>query len=123
VPAAVEPPSTSAQAMRPDRALVRLWVGVLLPPVGWMADFMSRYFAIRFANLHDQRWPMAVSTAASLLLVLLGAGLCWQARRQAKASDTRRTLASWGLGLAAFFLLLILAQAYPALVLRAREIT
>jgi hypothetical protein len=101
--------------------LARAWVGVLLPPISWLADFLVRYTVVRFANIHDLRWPMTVSTIAAIGLLLLGVGLCWRARRQAPPSAA--TLANWGLGLAAFFLLLILAQAFPTLVLSPREIT
>ena len=116
------PPSTGPHAARPDRALARLWLGVLLPPIAWMADFMIRYFAIRFANIHDRRWPMAASTLGGVALLLVGAALARHAQREAK-DDAAATLARWGLGFAAFFLLLILAQAFPTLVLRPREIT
>jgi hypothetical protein len=120
--ATLDPPAAGTEATRPDRALVRVWIGVLLAPISWAADFMTRYLAIRYANIHDRRWPMTVSTVAAVLLLLVGAALCGRERRRAQA-DTMKTLATWGLGLAVFFLLLILAQAFPTLVLRAREIT
>jgi hypothetical protein len=97
-------------------------MGVLLPPIGWLSDFMVRYFVIRFANIHDRRWPMGLATAGGLVLLSLGAALCWRAHREA-TSEEPATLARWGLGLAAFFLLLILAQAFPTLQLGPREIT
>ena len=105
-----------------DRALARLWIGVLLPPAAWLADFMIRYFVIRFANIHDRRWPMTLATGLGLVLLLAGAALCWREHREAKR-DAHATLALWGLGLAAFFFLLIVAQAFPTLVLSPREIT
>lgn len=106
----------------PDRALARVWIGVLLPPIGWASDFLIRYFVIRFANIHDRRWPMALATVAGLALLGAGAALSWRAHREA-GREAPATLARWGLGLAAFFLLLILAQAFPTLVLGPREIT
>jgi hypothetical protein len=122
MPAVTDEPAAHHQATPPDRGLIRLWVGVLLPPVSWVADFMIRYMAIRFANIHDRRWPMVTSTALAIVMVLVGGALCWRARRQDKREGAV-TLAGWGLGLAAFFLLLILAQAFPTLILRPREIT
>jgi hypothetical protein len=122
MPAVLDPSTAGPRATRPDRALVRVWIGVLLAPLSWMGDFMVRYFSIRYANIHDRRWPMMTSTVVAVVLLLVGAAICWRARREAKA-DGPATLATWGIGLAAFFLLLILAQALPTLVLRAREIT
>lgn len=119
---ALDPPSGSPHAARPDRALVRLWVGVLLPPLAWVVDFLVRTFAVRYANIHERRWPMTASTVVAVVLVLAGAALCRQAGREAKR-DAPAIVARWGLGLAAFFLLLILAQAFPTLILRPREIT
>jgi hypothetical protein len=125
----------SPQAGRPGPALVRLWIGVLLAPVGWLSDFMVRYLVIRYANIHDRRWPMLVCTAGGLALVLTGAWLCWRARAAAAeametegyapaASDQHVAhIARWGLALAAYFLVLILAQATPTLVLSPSEIT
>jgi hypothetical protein len=112
-------------APRPGAALVRIWTGLLLPPIGWVADLLGRYFLIRFVNAHDLRWPLFVPTVLGLGLLALGARLCWRARRQpegASPTDTLPTLAAWGLVMAAFFLLLILAQAYPDFVLTVREI-
>jgi hypothetical protein len=121
-------------APRPARALVGLWVGVLLPPVSWMADFLGRYLMVRFANHHDLRWPFRVSTGLSLALLLLGMVLCRRALGRARqlmsqgahdpgaSPESAATLAAWGLAMGAFFLLLILAEAYPTFVLTAHEI-
>jgi hypothetical protein len=122
MPAALDPPAAGPEATRPEGALVRVWIGVLLAPGSWVADFMVRYLSIRYANIHDRRWPMVTSTAVAVLLLCGGAALCWRERRRAK-TDSITKLATWGLALAAYFLLLILAQAFPNLVLRAREIT
>jgi hypothetical protein len=109
-------------------------VGVLLSPAAWIADFLSRYMLIRFVNVHGQRWPLHMCTVISAILVALGAMLCWRACVRPRAGSTAQhhetsspesvvALARWGLALAAFFLLLILAQAYPAFVLNVQEIT
>ena len=129
-----EPDATAAP--RPSPSLVRVWAGVLLAPAAWALDFLARTMFGRFASVHDVRWPLRAMTAVSVALLLLGAWLCWRERRretrdgdgdgpdgEATARKTRAALAAWGLALAAFFLLLVLAQAYPAFVLSAREIT
>jgi hypothetical protein len=115
--------AASAIAPRPATALVRVWFGVLLPPASWVADFLTRYLLIRYSNISDRRWPQRVPTVICVALLLLGAALCRRARRDAAPGSDVATLALWGLGLAAFFLLLLLAQAYPSFVLGVREIT
>jgi hypothetical protein len=124
----------SPAAPEPGRALVRAWLGVLLPPAGWIADFLCSYFAVRFASVHERTWPLWLATAGGVAAVAVGAALSWEARRGATVPSAPgrrddasalsvRSLAGWGLALAAFFLLLILANAYPLLALGPREIT
>jgi hypothetical protein len=125
----------SEQAPAPDRGLVRLWAGVLLPPLGWVADLLSRYLMLRWVNVHDVRWPLHLATVICLAVVAAGALLSWRtlaAGRRIRpaedvlaeaARDGRVTMGWWGLGLSLFFLLLILAQAFPSFVLSPREIT
>ena len=119
---AITEAAASPQAPRLAPGLVRLWIGVLLAPVSWVADFIIRYFAVRYASIHDQHWPFVLSTAGGLILLAVGATLCWRARRDAGDAGTRRTLAAWGLGLALFFFLLILGEAFPNLILSPAEI-
>jgi hypothetical protein len=131
----IPPALQSEQAPAPDRSLVRLWAGVLLPPLGWVADLLSRYLLVRWVNVHDVRWPLHLATAICQALVAAGALLSWRTlaagRRLRRvenpiaetARDARVTMGLWGLGLALFFLLLILAQAFPSFVLSPREIT
>ena len=102
--------------------LAQSWLGALLAPIGWIADFLVRYMVVRFANIQDRRWPMSLSTAMGTVMVLLGALICWRIRRRGAPGEAA-TIAGWGLGLAGFFLLLILAQAFPTLLLGPREIT
>jgi hypothetical protein len=131
MPSAESNPSTSPPARSPG--LVAGWVGALLPPVAWLGDFLLRYFVVRWTNIHDRRWPAQVSAAIAVLLVLVGAGLSLRARHAARSASTSgnppgagstvATLSSWGLALAAYFLLLVLAETYPTFILSAREIT
>jgi hypothetical protein len=92
---------------------------------------------MRYANLHRLRWPLALITVLSIAALSWGSWLCWSAWREARAAGTgpssqraprdhprdRATLAAWGMALAAYFLLLILAQAYPTFALDPGEIT
>jgi hypothetical protein len=112
--------------MRPPAksSLVTLWTGVLLPPVAWMADFLARYALVRFMNQRRVVAPARLVTVLAIVASLVGALLCWRERRRwltarppanGDRARVRATLAAWGLGLAPFFLLLILAEAYPTL--------
>jgi hypothetical protein len=137
MPTAATTSSSSSErvtAASPCSLLVRVWVGVLLSPAAWIADLLSRYMLIRFVNVHSQRWPLHVCTVISAILLSLGATLCWRAGVRPRAGSAAQhhdaaspesvvALARWGLALAAFFLLLIVAQAFPAFVLNVQEIT
>jgi hypothetical protein len=125
-------PAERARPFRPSLELTEVWTGLLLAPGSWVADFMVHYFLVRFTSIHRVRWPLRLSTAASLALLFVGAFLCWRARRRSGAAargDQRTdadveitTLANWGLALAAYFFLLILATFYTSLVIDVREI-
>jgi hypothetical protein len=137
--------------MEPKQTAAETWVGLLLPATSWVAHHLSRYLLVRFTSSHGMRWPLHLSTGTCLAGVALGAWFCarrlWQERARAAATskedrfvpdgestegdgdgDTPErsrgvTLAGWGLALAAYFFLLILAQAYPVFVLSPQEIT
>jgi hypothetical protein len=115
--------SVSLAAGRPGPILIRTWIGVALPPAGWIADFLVRYSVMRFVSMHGTRWPLHVCTAVGLLCVVVGAALCLGTLRSPAPSPELRTMARWGLALAAFFLLLVAAEAFPVLVLAPHEIT
>lgn len=116
---------TDRGAIVPRADLVRLWLGVLLPPTSWIVDLLGQYFLTRWANQHGRVWPFWAVTAASGVVCAGGALLSWAARRRARSAgrDEHRTMAEWGLALAAYFALLIAAQAYPVWALDVRELT
>ncbi len=117
---------TADRAPPLDRPMARLWLAVLASPLAWMLDLLLRYGLIRTANRFDVVWPLFAVTLLSLSVATAGGLYCWKrrprGRRPPPSEDSSGTLALWGLGLYAFFLLLILGQAYPALRLRPREI-
>jgi hypothetical protein len=115
--------SVSVAPDRPPAILVRTWIGVALPPAGWIADFLVRYSVMRFVSTHGTRWPLHLCTAVGLLCVAGGAALSLATLRSPAPSPELRTVARWGLALAAFFLLLVAAEAFPVLVLAPHEIT
>lgn len=104
-------------------ALARAWLGLVLPPLGWVADFLGRYALARYVSVHGTRWPLVISTAIGLLGVAGGAALCVMTLRAREAVGSARVLARWGLWLAGFFLLLLGAESYPVSILSPNEIT
>jgi hypothetical protein len=106
-----------------------LWLSVMASPVAWVADLGGRYFLIRTANQRNDvhlLHVVSVITLAVVALAALGCAVHWRrAGRSLTVGEnaTARTLAIWGLGFAAFFGLLILANAFPAFVLTPRDLT
>src|SRR4051812_24654005 len=109
---------------RPDPGLRRLWLGALLPPLAWVGEFLARYALVRVNDVHHTVWPARVATVLAIGLVMAGAALSWREHRRlsratngsagrerdAARTDVRIKMAIWGLALAAYFLLLILAD-------------
>jgi hypothetical protein len=117
-----------------DPGRTRLLVGLLAPPLAWIIDLGALIMLTRTNSARQITWPVYLVTAAALALTALGGLVCWRAcqitdagrrrpRSAALSQEATITLASWGLALAVFFALLIVAQAYPSLVLTPTEIT
>jgi uncharacterized membrane protein len=109
----------------PERSLALLCAGVLAAPLAWAFDFMSRYLLIRTASRRDSVTLMHGATLLSLLVVGAGVFICLRYRRKddSPQAATHRRVALWGLALAAYFALAIIAQAYPTLVLGPRDLS
>jgi len=123
--------SPQPSALPPERA--RLRAAALASPLAWAADLAINYGFVRRMSLHGTKLPVLITTAVCLATICAAALVCGRALRRrsaqapsagsaALAQDTDRTLALWGLVLAVYFALLVLGQAYPALVLRAEEL-
>jgi hypothetical protein len=109
-----------------------LWAAVLAAPLAWVTDFNVRYLLIRTVNATDRVFLLHLVTALTFTTTLAAGVTCWLLRhRRPTASsepgrDPERTphrLALWGLALALFFGLLILAEAFPTLILGPRDLT
>jgi hypothetical protein len=127
---AVTSSSFPSPAERSPSTAASLWLSVLASPIAWVIDLSGRYFLIRTANQHNDVHLLHVVTALTfsvVVLAALGSAAHWRHARHAGGDDPRRattvTLATWGLGFAAFFGLLILANAFPAFVLTPRDLT
>jgi hypothetical protein len=119
------PAESDPHAAGPGGDIVRLWLGLLLPPASWVVDLLGQYFLTRWANQHARVWPFWVMTAGTVVACGAGAVLSWVVRRRARAArrTDHATMAGWGLALAVYFSLLIAAQAYPVWALDIRELT
>jgi hypothetical protein len=133
--------SPQPSPLPPERA--RLRAAVLASPLAWAADLLINYGFVRRMSVHGTKLPVLVTTAVCLATMGAAALVCGRHLRShptsqpgerppegrgfdrtsaALAQEGDRTLALWGLVLAVYFALLVLGQAYPALVLRAEEL-
>ena len=133
--------SPQPSPLPPERA--RLRAAVLASPLAWAADLLINYGFVRRMSVHGTKLPVLITTAVCLATMGAAALVCGRhlrshptsrpgeghaERRGSEAAsatlahDSDRTLALWGLVLAVYFALLVLGQAYPALVLRAEEL-
>lgn len=105
--------------------IVRLWMGVLLAPAAWAMHFTISYALSGFACAPPQSWGLHLSTVVAAIIALGGGYLGWAVRRETAeepegASDSMargRFMATAGVVMSALFLLVILAQAIPLLLL------
>jgi hypothetical protein len=109
-------------------SLARIWTGTLLPPAAWVLDLLVSLMLTRTVVATEHRWPLFLVSLVSLGLALAGVFLCRRALRAHPRHERERevpadlALARWGLGLGAFFVLLIAAMAFPAFVLHPRDL-
>lgn len=116
------------QHFREPRGLAALGFGVLGGPIAWAVQFHVSYFATPYLCGSGLGWlPLAVS-AAALVVVALALRAAWRSwARIGRPHETEgsqvegrtRMLAVGGLGVSAFFLVVIVAGAIPALLLDA----
>lgn len=109
--------------------LLALWTGILAGPLAWAALLQTNYVLSYVACEQRQSWMLHVATGVALLLVAAAAWAAWRAapalgddeHESASAEGTRRLRARFmalgGLALCAWFAIVILATAIPALVL------
>lgn len=101
-----------------------LWLGVLGPPVLWLAQFQTNYTLVPWVCAHGHRWTItAVNLAALVVAALLAllswrnwktAGVQWPSRARDTATRTR-FLSVLGLMSGALFFLAIVAQSLAPL--------
>lgn len=105
--------------------IVRLWAGLLGPPMIALADLSLHYAMTGWVCRTGRSWIFDLLTIVALILVALTTLLAWHEWKkigQRDAGETvrgRRTLmAAGGLTNGAFFTLVIVATAIPNFLLR-----
>jgi hypothetical protein len=115
-----------ARHYREDVGLLRLMVGLLLPPAAWFLDLQASYALVKWACRAGDAGALLVIPLVSLAATAYGGWLAWSAFRQLRATaqetgasmeDRSYLLAISGLTLSAIFALLIGASLIPRVVL------
>ena len=106
-----------------------LWTGLLAGPLAWAALLQTNYLLSYVACEESQTWMLHLGTAVAVALVAAGAAASWHAApalgpEEHAAADPQRAIALrarfmalGGLAMCAFFAIVILATAVPAMVL------
>jgi hypothetical protein len=110
--------------------LAALWTGTLMGPLAWFANLELSLAYTRTAVATNRKWPLLVFAAVALGLALVGAVMSHRHRRRLGALVERgesalegaRSVAVWGLGLALFSALLIVASAVAPIVFHPRDL-
>jgi hypothetical protein len=105
---------------RARSTLLRQWAGVLLGPLGWALHLQVSYTLAAFACEDVWRLTLHTTFAISLAIALTGLFVAWGNWRVSKDAapegnrlDRSRFMAVAGIGLSAFFALVIVAQWIP----------
>jgi hypothetical protein len=101
---------------RPAGPLVS-WAGVLLGPLAFALDLQLGYSLVYEACERQSMLLLHLVGAGALLVLTAGALAAWRVFRDASEDGRARFLGRLGLLSSAFFLLVLLGQALPRLVL------
>jgi hypothetical protein len=114
----------------PERALLTLWIGVLLPPVAWFLSQQISYALVPWACATGRQFVLPLVTLAMLLPATISGAMAWRSWRRTGSSRPdeagsvqahSRFMALAGLLMSGMFVLAILAQSVPSFVLSACE--
>jgi hypothetical protein len=102
------------------REPLRLWAGVVIPPLVWLIDLLLLYALQRYVCGTGNAWPFHLTTGVTLLVALWAGSVAWGVLSRTDLHERRRRFIGWGaLALSGSFCLLILAQYLPVVMLEA----
>ena len=115
-------------APREDRpvSVGGLWAGVLVPPLASLALLEVAYLLVPYGCRTGRHWPLHLSALAALLVAAVGTALAWRnwdavgrtwPDTEAGATPRSRYLAAFGVLTGVMFVLVILAEWVPMLIL------
>jgi hypothetical protein len=119
------PSSISRRDTSKPGNLAQLWFGVFAGPVAWLIDLQISHSAANRACMSGDRLPYALTSIIGALIVAFAGFVAWrqlQALAEADAqgafeADRNRFLAITGIAFSAGFLLLLLGNLVPKLML------
>lgn len=124
-----EPAATAAgERFTQPRGLARLWYGVLAGAAAWKLQLVVNYALVPYACWQRAEWMNHGASLATLLLAASGAWVAWGSWRETGggtdtahggAAGRSRFMALSGMALSGLFVLLILGQWIPNLLLGA----
>jgi hypothetical protein len=108
------------------RSIALQWFGLIAPPMAWLLNLEFGYSLAHAACHGSGMLPLHLATVAALVLAGLGgaaalstwrrSGSDWP-RDVAGALDRSRLMSTLGLGLAVLFVVIIIAQWIPSVIL------
>ena len=113
---------TTGDEVRPyweDGGALLLLGGVLLAPTAWFLDLQVSYALAKWACAHDQRVVIVAAGLGSLALITASGAMSWSCWKKVRSDandrggrleDRSYMLAVSGMGLSAFFALLVVTS-------------
>jgi hypothetical protein len=119
------PSSTSRPVSSKPGTLAQLWFGVFAGPFAWLVDLQLSHSMANRACLSGDRLPYALTSVTGALVVVLAGLISWRRLQALRHADTEgaleqdrnRFLAIAGIAFSAGFLLLLLGNLVPKLML------
>lgn len=117
--------STSRPVSSKPGTLAQLWFGVFAGPVAWLFDLQLSHSLANRACMSGERLPYALTSIVGAAIVVFAGFVSWRRLQALSAADTHgawevdrnRFLAITGITFSAGFLLLLLGNLVPKLML------